>query len=140
MKVIMKIYVVLFSTLLFLILSCRSSKQAYPPIKYERVLGKVKNIDSTNSSYIYEIEYGSNKIGVFLSSRFSCKIPKKYEPIKLGGIYSFYLSKLIYASPNRPFEIKEDEKLVWKSNSGKDYFEISKNTCGRFIWEVVGEK
>jgi len=48
---------------------CKSSNDIYSPINYEKIEGKVIDIDSTKDSYIIKIEYKAERKGVFLSSK-----------------------------------------------------------------------
>jgi hypothetical protein len=120
----------------FIIVSCRTNSQAYSVIPNEKIIGKVINIDSTQSWYIINFEYNSNKKGVFISQRSKCRYPKKSKLIKINQSYNFELSRMIqnnYNEKNQVFEVEGKE--TWDSSSGIDYFEYSSNTCGLYTWK-----
>jgi len=124
-------YIILFC-LLFTIICCKSKEQ----IHSEEIVGKVTNIDSTQSWYIINFEYKNNKKGVFISQKTKCKYPKKSKLIMLNHSYNFKLSRMIQNNYNEKKLVFEVEgKETWNSFSGIDYFEYSNNTCGLYTWK-----
>lgn len=105
-----------------MIASCKGQRDIYAPPKYDKIDAKVLSIDSTNRWYVIKISYGGGKEGIFVSERKNCKPKKNNEKITEGKEYTFYLSRLINASPNRDFEIADEDIVVWRSVSGNAFF------------------
>lgn len=113
------------------IVCCKTRKITNTPI-YEDIIGTVTKIDSTQSGYIINIEYEGGKKAVFLSQKKNCSI-KRVQFIAEGKIYKFSLLRLIYNNNEKEIQYEEDNKIIWSSKSGIDYFEDSKNTCGLYL-------
>lgn len=125
---------IIFFCQLFIIIGCKSNRQHNSSIHTDKIVGKVVNIDSTQSWYIINFEY-NNKKGVFVSHKSKCKSPKNATLIKMNKTYSFELTKMIQNNYNEKKLVFEVEgKETWDSSSGVDYFEYASNICGLYTW------